>query len=97
MNEDNITKIIVESIKKIQEISGDEFEELPLDSVPRDILTGFDSLREEEATIVICQNLGQKLNASVKPIDNLFYYKGKASNVKQVINKIKKELGDINE
>ena len=93
MTIDKITKIVFDSIKKVQKISGDEYTEIELNSKPRDCLTGFDSLREVETSIIIKTQLSTQLNKEIDFKKNIFYSKSSGVNtLEQIIENISKEI-----
>ncbi len=93
MDRNKITKIVLDSIKAIQDLSGDEYHEIELDSIPRDCLVGFDSLREEETIIIIKTTISAQLAKDIDFNKNIFYskYEG-AGSLSQVIENISDEI-----
>jgi hypothetical protein len=94
MTTDKITKIVIDSIKLVQKMSGDEYIELSTETIPRDNLNNFDSLREVETTIIIQESLNKLLDKEISLDNNIFFAKNKngAATIEEIIKNIDNEI-----
>lgn len=58
MTQDEVRSVIIDVLREVQQISGREWGELPMDAAPIGCLDGFDSLGAVEATVMIEEKLG---------------------------------------
>jgi acyl carrier protein len=67
MTRDEVQSVIVEVLREVQQISGREWKDIDRDATPIGCLDGFDSLSAVEATVMVEQKLGCKIE-----IDSVF-------------------------
>lgn len=67
MTQDEIRSVILDVLQEVQRLSGHEQADLDLSDRPIGCLDGFDSLTGVEATVMIEERLGQKLQ-----VDSVF-------------------------
>ena len=58
MTREKIQLLLFETLKEVQELSGEEWKDLPPSAVPLEDLACFDSLTSVEATAIIEEKLG---------------------------------------
>lgn len=91
MNGEEIQLVLIDVLKEVQSLSGDEWVDLPRSATPFDILPGFDSLRSVEASVLV----EEKLNCSILTDESLFISRdGKALSLEDTASLVEKLLNE---
>ena len=93
MNKQEIQLMLFDSLKNVQEMSGNEWTDLNESSIPLNVLPGFDSLCSVEATALI----ESRLEVGDLGVDSVFYSNCKPLSIAESVILIAEKLESKNE